>query len=565
MARLIVEQGNPRGAVIELENENYIGRATECNIRMHEQGVSRRHAIISLTPNGFMLEDLESRNGSFVNNKRIKKCLLADKDLICINNWVLRFDDAQTQAKAEPFSFEETGKEDSIVMEMSVSTVHRKGVDEDDDDEEFNKLQQRMALMLKLSADIGASTDLDDVFSGILDELFSVLPAADRGFILMQDSESGKLTPRAAKCRGGYDKKLKISSTITKRAFEEKTAILSSDTSSDDRFSSSESIIQFNIQSFLCAPLVSRDKSFGLIYIDSYQAGDIFDGEDLSLISAIASQAAVSIENTQLIGKRIAHERIEQELKVASEVQRRFLPRGVPRHDEYDFFAFYNSAREVGGDFYQFIPISQYRLAILCGDVSGKGFSAALVMAKVISEIRYLALQKESPSEVFFDANHILEGESTEDFFATASLIFLDMKKGTVTIADAGHGFPVIYRSKTASIEKPIRLEGIPLGMIRDSIYEEVTMRLGENDFCVITTDGVTEAVSASGDQFGRERLEQALKDNSASVETAGAAILSSLETFTKGAGQHDDITLVCLGRKEKSSNFDTSADGLDA
>lgn len=558
MARLIVEQGNPRGAVIELEQEITIGRGDGCGIRMFEKGISRRHACISQRPDGFLLEDLESRNGSFVNNQRVKKCILKNNDLIRIHNWVLRFEDQADATDSEPFLFEEVQEDSAIVQEIPVQTVEHACVS-GTEQTELARLQKRMSLMMKLSADIGASTSLKDVFNRILEELFSVLPTADRGFILLQDRKGGTFKPTAMKCRPGCEKKLSISSTITHRAFEEKNAILSCDTTSDARFSSSQSIIQSNIRSFLCAPLVSRDQAFGIIYIDSSKAGNKFSGEDLELITAIASQAAVSIENTQLIGKKIQHERIQQELKVASEVQRKFLPRGVPRHDAYDFFDFYKSAREVGGDFYQFIRVSDDRLAVLCGDVSGKGFSAALVMAKVISEIRYLALQKTGPAEVFAEANKILEGESTEDFFATASLLFLDMPTGTITIADAGHGFPVIFRKNTGTIEESIRLEGIPLGMIRDTEYEETTLKLEKDDLCVITTDGVTEAVAANGDPFGRERIEHVLLENATSVERAGNALVSAVETFTRDTEQHDDITIVCFGRKKETNGYDTS------
>jgi len=240
------------------------------------------------------------------------------------------------------------------------------------------------------------------------------------------------------------------------------------------------------------------------------------------------------------------HERIEQELRTAQEIQHTFLPKDVPAIRGWQLVPYYQSAREVGGDFYDFLPFEDGRLGLVIGDVAGKGIPAALVMTATRTMLRTAAQETASPGEVFARANELLYAEIPSRMFVTCFYAILDPTSGFMRYANAGHDLP--YRRCKEGVSE-LRATGMPLGLMPGSLYEEheVTIAFGES--LLFYTDGLVEAHNPRREMFGFPRLKTLLEKQSDGTLLFNL-LLSELKNFTGEAWeQEDDITLVTLQR----------------
>ena len=259
--------------------------------------------------------------------------------------------------------------------------------------------EAKLKALLEISRNLGRAIGMVDVLPKILDSLFKIFIQADRGFIVLLEPQSGRLVPKAIKYRRSEDtQSVKISRTIINSVMTSKQAVLSADAASDERFDMAESIVDFRIRSMMCAPLITGEgNALGVIQIDTLDSRNRFNREDLDVLASVASQAAFAVENAQLHETALRDQAIKRELAVAHEVQRGFLPAESPNLAGYDFFEFYESAHALGGDYYDYVPLSGGRLAVVLGDVSGKGISASLLMAKLSAEARYCLASEPRP------------------------------------------------------------------------------------------------------------------------------------------------------------------------
>jgi len=266
----------------------------------------------------------------------------------------------------------------------------------------------------------------------------------------------------------------------------------------------------------------------------------------------LAGQAAISIQNARLYESLLERERLQRDLKIAEQVQKRFLPQEVPSLPGYEFFAHYEPAYEVGGDYYDFAPLPTDRLAIALGDVSGKGVSAALMMAKFSGDTRYCILTENSPGAAATELNSLLFSAGIEEKFITLSLSVLDHQRHTLTLASAGH-MPVAIRRADGTVEEVGEaITGFPLGIVLETEYEQVDINLEPGDVAVIYSDGVPDSRNLKEELFDsrdNRRLLRRLADTAGSPEVIGRAILQDIREYAAGHVQVDDITLICLGR----------------
>src|SRR5205807_9432155 len=228
-------------------------------------------------------------------------------------------------------------------------------------------------------------------------------------------------------------------------------AILSEDASSDAQFDMSQSIADCKIRSMVVAPLVSRAgaPAIGVIQLDTQDRFKKFTQDDLRLLMAVAAQAGVAIENARMHESLVTRAELERDLELAQRVQKSFLPKKFPQAPGYEFFAHYESAQEVGGDYYDFIPLPNNRLGVMIGDVAGKGVPAALLMAKVSSDARFCALTEPTLSDAVGKLNDHMQEAGLLDRFVTFSGCVVDLGKHTVSVVNAGHQPPLIYRAAT--------------------------------------------------------------------------------------------------------------------
>ncbi|MPZ54563.1 MAG: SpoIIE family protein phosphatase [Acidimicrobiia bacterium] len=304
----------------------------------------------------------------------------------------------------------------------------------------------------------------------------------------------------------------------------------------------------------IVVPLVGQGELLGALYLGPRLSDQPYSTDDRKLLANLASQVAPAMRVAQLVRQQQIEakerERIQQELEVAALIQHTLLPRELPQRSGWGVDAFYRPARAVGGDFYDFIDLSDGRLGVVIGDVTDKGVPAALVMATCRSMLRAAAARHDTPGAVLADVNDALVDEIPPAMFVTCLYATLDTESGGMTIANAGHNLPYI-RTGDGVIE--LRATGMPLGLMSGMEYEERQHDLRDGDVMVLTSDGITEAHDPNGEMYGFSRL---LGRVAAPVQDGRfvAAIVDDVERHTgPHVEQEDDITLVVVRRTDSA------------
>jgi len=300
----------------------------------------------------------------------------------------------------------------------------------------------------------------------------------------------------------------------------------------------------------IVVPLVTQGELVGLLNLGPRLSEQEYSADDRKLLDALAGQAAPAVRVAQLVrqqeGQARERERIEQELRVAQLIQQQFLPHELPNLKGWLVAAYYRPAREVGGDFYDFIDLPGGRIGIVVGDVTDKGVPAALVMATTHSLMRAEAPRLVSPAKVLERVNNLLVDEMPPKMFVTCLYAVLDPEAGTLVFANAGHNLPYVGTQK-GTLE--LRATGMPLGLIAGMDYEETSSTLGPGESLLLHSDGLAEAHNPTGQMYGFPRLKDVMgegRDGQALIDQ----LLVSLDQFVgPGWEQEDDITLVTLQR----------------
>jgi phosphoserine phosphatase RsbU/P len=247
----------------------------------------------------------------------------------------------------------------------------------------------------------------------------------------------------------------------------------------------------------------------------------------------------------------LARERLKVDLELARGVQRGFLPVQLPEVPGYEFFAHYESAYEVGGDYYDFIRLPRQRVAVLVGDVAGKGVAAALLMAKLCADARFCMLAEPVSAAAFTRLNSLMNQTGIADRFVTLAAAILDPESHTVTLVNAGHPPPLIYHRATRTVEEAIGNEraGLPLGVLDGFAYASCQVSLEPGDCILAFTDGVTEAMDVNNVQLQTKGVHAAVQGEAYSPRALGERVVEVVKQFAAGRSQHDDIALVGFGR----------------
>jgi phosphoserine phosphatase RsbU/P len=565
MAFLKRANGDTAGQIIELKPERItIGRSPEhCHIVLEPNGVSRRHAEIYRNGEDFYLSDLNSRNTTRVNNAKVipgidHRLLTGDRINICDVEFLF-----YPQLPAEGAS--KDGGEIMIVNEAEnyeAPQLHVLDASRSSAMASMIKPEVKLKAILEISRNLCSELKIDAVAPRILDSLMELFPQAERLFLILVDPVTKRLIRKAFKHRPtkkslfassvpADEVPMSISRSIVNHVLLQKKAVLSQDAGADKNLPTSASIADLKIRSVMCVPLVTPDKeALGIIQLDTSDRKQ-FAQEDLDVLAAVAGQAAISIQNAQMHESLLERERLSRDLKLAEQVQKRFLPQTVPVIPGFEFFAHYDPAYEVGGDYYDFVPVPGDKLAIALGDVSGKGVSAALMMAKFSGDTRYCILTENSPSEAANELNSLLFAAGIEEKFITLSLSILDPQRRTLSITSAGH-LPVMVRRSNGTVDEiGEEIAGFPLGIVPECDYRQVEVKLEPGDVVAVFSDGVTDARNLREEIYesrDKRRLLRKIADTSGSPETIGRAILQDIREFSAGHTQVDDITLICFG-----------------
>ena len=534
--------------------DNFLGRLPDCDIQIDSNMVSRKHARVYPKDGRYYIEDLGSGNGSYVNGQRIAgPTLLKTNDRIKFGPILFRYEGDGSESNsgissegAEPASaggvvYHKDDSSSTITDRIAGSAYDMLDV----------QPAAKLKAVLDITKSLAGTIDIDKILPKVLDTLFSIFPHADRGCVLLLDDRSQQMIPRAMKHRrADADDSVKLSRTILKAVMESKETILSADASSDSKFSASESISSLSIRSMICAPMIGLNGDvLGVINIDTQNPLAQFRNDDAQLLAAVAVPAALAYEGARLLQSYIEKQKQDNEMNIASAVQLALLPERMPDVEGYSFFAMYESAQAVGGDYYDVFSLANGKIAIAFGDVAGKGVPASLIMSRISTVVRSVVEFVDDVSQAIEKINGHMCARAVEGRFVTFVLIILDPMKHTMSLTVAGHMSPIIRKADGTLEEFPDEIVGVPLGVVDGYPFDVVMRDIGLGETVVIYTDGVSEAMNAAGDLYGVDRLRELVKKQSADTQTIGTAIRADVRKHASGHPQNDDITLMVFGR----------------
>ena len=549
MARIVTVSGPAAGKTFRLTKVITLGRSRNLDISFDDLSVSREHARILVNSDGdYVLEDLQSGNGTLLNGKRITSAKLSEGDAITVGKNVMVF-----RGLARPAA---VAAADDVILEVSEGAIARPQVAEADlagheprtagRTVEFGAADRRLRLVCETFQSVGTGLNEDRLLARILNALFDAFPDTSRGFIILRDAQTGTLRARAAKIlQDDAGKKVTISRTVLEHVVRKREPVLSDDAMRDARFDDSPSIFSVGVRSVMCAPLLYRDKVFGFILLDTQEVSEHYNEEGLAVLSAVTQLASLVIANARLHSRLIERERMEHDLRNAARIQRNFLPQELPKVEGYEFADWYRAAHQVGGDFYDFIPMPDGNVAIVIGDVSGKGIAAALMMGQVMAHVRFAAAAGRGAGETLGRINKAIMGAVSESF-VTLLYMVLGCRSRRVVIANAGHWPPLVRRAdgRVVSIELS---DGLPIG-VAEGQFSETVVELGPLDCVCAFTDGVTDAINEKRESYGVERLRRILAECPPSPEAMVKSVQEAVLRHMGAAEQGDDVALVCFG-----------------
>jgi sigma-B regulation protein RsbU (phosphoserine phosphatase) len=543
MPELIVRTGTSAGSQFPLEQDVEVGRGAASGVSVSDAGVSRRHAKLYLRNGVWYVQDLGSQNGTALNGRRLEcESRLKDGDTLSFGGILCAFSDERDSLSGSVI----LSNVGHAVVGARDANAAMSGLLTPDKKESVAERALRFQLVYDVGAAVSATLDEDEMLELVLAKVFDVFPKADRGFVMLLDGPGGELKPRAMKTRSGAPVSITMSNTIAEDVVKNRRGVLSVDAMTDARFQQGVSVQMLGMRSVVCVPLLARDEVFGLLTLYSQNLDSRFEADDMSLLLALGAQVGLALANVRLHQKIVEQELLRHDLALARRVQAGFLPRSAPEVAGWAFAAHYAPALEVSGDFYSFIPLEGHRMGVAIGDVSGKGVSAALLMARLTSELRAQALSRTDPAEILARVNAALTPELDDGMFATLALLVLDADTGRVDLASAGHLPPLVRRidGKVEPIPAPPNL---PIGIQEDTAFQGESFRLRDGETVVLFTDGISEA-ERNGVLFGETRLIETIAAGGAAPDEILARVLAAVENFLQGTPAGDDVTLVALG-----------------
>lgn len=560
MAFLMLVKGATPGTRFDLDGDRaIIGRSADCEVPLDVPAVSRRHAAILQERGRYFVEDLNSRNGTFLNDSRIAdRTPLSDGDQLVICDQEFRFYSGHGAGLLDPQrSMEDTGLAelvDDTTQGNRASVVATFDVSGGSASWRLSaKPEVKLAALLEISNSLGKALSVEEILPKLLDSLFKIFVQADRGFVVMRPKPDGPLVPVAVKSRRDADEqRMRISRTIVEEAIQSRKAILSADATSDERFGMAQSIADFSIRSMICAPMIgSEGEPLGVIQIDTLNQRARFTDEDLEVLAGVASQAAVSIDNAKMHEQVLEQRALQRDLDNARQMQRALLPSKPPLVPGYFFFDYYQAARQVGGDYYDYVQLPGGRFAVIVGDVAGKGIPAALMMARLSADVRFSLASEANPAKAVQQINEGFAHHDWHDRFVTMIAAVVNPQANELTIVNAGHMAPLLRLRDGRVLEIGEEAAGLPLGVAEGYDYQSYSHVLEPGDVVTIFTDGFSEAMNGQRELYGLERLKTQISSPAVSVVDFGQHILEDVSRFVDGFDQSDDMCLVCFGRVE--------------
>ena len=518
-----------------------IGRSSAAELCFPEDaGLSRQHFAFEPEGEDWTVQDLGSKNGTFVNNIPLKaRLILRPGDRITAGHLVIVYapQDASEPEGVVVFEGESTSPTTSTVvtsLEGALSNqtmaIERGGP----------KASAPLQALLKFGEELSAYPALADLFPVMLNLAIQAV-SAQRGVLMIL--EKGELLVKAHKGDG-----FRISSAVRDKVINEKSSVLVRDAQLDDAFKGRMSIVEQKVHTMMAAPLQTKERIIGLLYVDSPFILREFTKDDLSLLTLMANVAAFRIENARLTEIEQAERIMKRDLAQAADIQQGMLPNRAPEIAGADLAGYNAACRTVGGDYFGFFQYPDDKVGLALGDVSGKGMPASLLMMALHARVQVLAEDPGNLASFMTRLNKATCASCPSNRFITFFFSVFDVASGEVAYANAGHNPPIVVRADGSA--EMLEGGGPVLGILPPAPYSEMHTRLDHGDILVLYSDGVTEANNTNYDEFGEERFIEVLREHrdrpaAAIVE----AVTRALAEFASDAPQADDITLVVAKR----------------
>jgi serine phosphatase RsbU (regulator of sigma subunit) len=520
-----------------------IGRSRESDIFLPDQWLSRHHAEIRRDAGGFAVVDLGSKNGTLLNGDQVADIQrLHDGDIITLGEHILTFsDDSAADDEAAP-------EGTRIFSARELSDIRTRP---SLDPEELARQSRVLGVLQKAMGQLVQHQPLDTLFETILNLLFEAVPA-ERAVILLLEGEPEEPVIKASRARQGQTPPTRVSRSIARRVVKDQKSLLMPNLMEDAAFSTQDSILSTGIRSAVCAPLLytsttgGQDSVIGLVYLDSLMRSRPFTEDDLRVVTALANLAAAKIENVKLLEESLEKRRMEDDMRVAAEIQRGLLPSKAPAVPGYGVVGSNTPSRSVGGDYYDF-AVHDGRLLFALGDVSGKGTGAALLMTVLRAAVRG-HWSEDTVEEAVVRINSTVCQNVTAGKYITFFVGRLDTATGTIRYVNAGHNPPVLVRR--SGPPETLTCGGMVLGMFDPVPYEEGEAMIGPGEALLVFSDGVTETWSPEDEEFAEDRLLEVASANlGQDARGMHDAILRAVDAFAAGRKPSDDRTLIVIKR----------------
>ncbi|HET7433088.1 MAG TPA: SpoIIE family protein phosphatase [Thermoanaerobaculia bacterium] len=513
-----------------------IGRASDCAIPIKDRYLSRKHAEIVSVGGAWVLKDLGSANGTYLNGARVERDEhLRPGDRIRLGDTEIVFE--TTERNTDRFmAIAETTANPTIAI--PIQEIDRP------DAHDISRLQTLTQLARELIED----RPMEELFGYIVDRIMEHLHPSRAAIALLGPDGKSFAKVEVRRQDKNDASELTISHTLLADMIEEKKALAFIDVSVDEKLSRAQSIIMQGIHSILCAPLTIGQSVVGVLYVDFLFTQRAISEEDVRLVAHIARFAAIKLETTRLREEAIQKRIMDEELRTASMIQRRLLPPAPDGIDGYTFVGRNQPCRTVSGDYYDFIIRPDGRIYFVIGDVSGKGVTAGLMMAGLQVAFRIFSKADPDPATLVTQLNVALRENLPRSKFVTLFLGRLDTNTGTIEYVNAGHTPPLWLRKD--SVDELVDSD-LLLGVIQEAQFANRTLQLQPGDSLVLYTDGVTEARNESDNDLGSTSIGEALRPlHGAHAEAIADSVNDTVLAHVGDAENlDDDVTLLVVSR----------------
>lgn len=516
----------------------HIGREAGNELTLYDSRISRRQARIVAGDGAYVLEDMESLHGTFVNGQKVQRHELHPNDCIefgvAYSYRVVFMGDAANIDKVH----------EKVAVKVAPGGGPR-GI-------------HHLGVLLEVARTVGTGLSLEDVLTTVVDAALE-LTHTQRGLLLLRNA-AGKLEPVVA--RDAQRTKLslaqtRVSSSVIKRVLTARRELIVSNVGDDIALGQEESVALLDLHTVIAIPIdklplteildltvaTHQGEILGVLYLDSHLPSSAFTDLDREVLRTLAREAAVVVENAQLLAASRAKARLDHEIEIASEIQRQLQPRSFPRRPEFEVVGFMLPCQSVGGDCFDVVELDGGRYCLCVGDIAGKGVSASLLASMVQGMMNLLVSLSIPMEQIASRLNRYICDHSPSDRYVTLFYGCLE-PSGRFNYLNAGH-VPTLIRRRSGELDA-LESENFPVGMFDDAEYVSASTQIEKNDYLVIYSDGVPDATNVRGERFEESRLRNLLRQfQGQNVDQLAEAIRVAVQNFTEGAPQSDDITVL--------------------